>query len=116
MGCGSLRRGSEEGPGLDALGTRLAVRVFARLDWLGLVYRYQQRADTMRRMDACSGCPLWFPIFRAGLVAGLGDENGCIGGRDTRYWLSLKFLPLQIAPEALNDTEWEHCYYNFIEA
>lgn len=48
MGCGSLRRGSELGPGLDALGTRLAVRLFARPDWLGLVYRYQQRADTVR--------------------------------------------------------------------
>lgn len=32
VGCGSLRRGSELGPGPDALGTRLAVRLFARLD------------------------------------------------------------------------------------
>lgn len=54
--CGSLRMGSEVGPGLDALGTRLAVRLFAWLDWLGLVYRYQQRADMVRWMDACSGC------------------------------------------------------------
>lgn len=68
--------------------------------------------------------PLWFPIFCAGLVAGLGDENGHLGGLDTGYWTldtghwMLAFsevLTLQMPPEALNDTEWEHCYYNFFE-
>ena len=50
---------------------------------------------------------LWFPIFSAGLVAGLGDENDRLGGLDTGHWMLAfsEVITLQIPPEALNDTE-----------
>lgn len=67
----------------------------------------------MLAQDARSSLVPHLPCRSSGRT---GCENGRIGGRDSRYWLSLRFSPLQIAPEALNETERGHCYYNFIEA